>query len=190
MWINISPCDCNGRYFDSSWLNKPTTPDQRRIEEYLSSLDLNNLRILHVGIGNSSLYKRFQHLNIDGISIMQNEIKYAKSIGSKVFLINKYSDELLSLGNCIYDIIIDNNLSSYACCKYHLLMMFRNYIAIMKEYGVILTDKQGLIYHGKNTFGLTYNDLVNLGKHLKLRVNRMTEFVYSIKKIKPFKEYN
>ena len=41
------------------WSAKATTPDQYRIEKFIDRFDLRDKRVLHVGIGNSGLAKRF-----------------------------------------------------------------------------------------------------------------------------------
>ena len=39
----------------SDWSNKAKTPDQARMERYIDQYDLADARILHIGIGTSSL---------------------------------------------------------------------------------------------------------------------------------------
>jgi hypothetical protein len=175
------------QYKDISWVNIAITPDQLRIESVLSELALNNKRLLHVGVGSSSIAKKFtqESIHIDGITVMQEEKDYANSLNLShynVYLLNKYSDELNRL-NFKYDFIIDNNLSSFACCKQHYLLMIRNYIDMLSTGGVLLTDQSGMNYSEDYAFGIEYKDLQGFEKQFPVKIIKMTESVFSINKL-------
>jgi hypothetical protein len=57
------------------WTRMETTPDQLRIEDYLDCFDLADKRILHIGIGNSGLARRFSRraLEIVGTTVVEAE---------------------------------------------------------------------------------------------------------------------
>jgi hypothetical protein len=105
-----------------------TTVDQLRIEEALNGMEWRGKHILHVGVGNSRFAGRFssEAALIDGITVCQSEVARAQSLGITnytVYFLNKYGREFsLTLKNR-YDFVIDNNLASYACCKYHFYRM-------------------------------------------------------------------
>ena len=63
------------------WENKSVTSDEIDILAFLKSKnDQKKLNILHVGIGNSFLASKLKNFNeIIGITISQNEIKYAST---------------------------------------------------------------------------------------------------------------
>src|SRR3954471_10645840 len=61
------------------WSAKATTPDQYRIEKYIDRFDLRDKRLLHIGVGNSGLARRF-HRRVDemvGTTIDEPDIKVA-----------------------------------------------------------------------------------------------------------------
>ena len=168
-----------------------TTVDQARIEAVLDKLDLSGKNILHVGVGNSEFARRFaSRVNlIDGLTVSQNEKAVADSlrIGNyTAYLLNKYSREfILTLSNK-YDFVVDNNLASFACCKYHFYLMLDNYLWSMRPGGQILTDQQGMDWVIEDPrWVLTYEDLLALEKKFPVRASRMTETVFSIQRIKP-----
>ena len=124
-------------YTDGNWIYRKVTLDQRNIMNYLDTVNLAGKQLLHIGIGNSSIAKRFSlKLEfIDGITIVKAEKEYADHLNLTnytTFLINKYSEELKKL-NKRYDYIIDNDLAGYACCKYHFLCMFETYLNLLNK---------------------------------------------------------
>ena len=98
------PFDCGNRsdpgiiYSEDlrDWSDKATTPDQWRIERYIDRFDLRGKRVLHIGIGNSGLARRFHRRvgQIVGTTIDQPEIDVAQSLALPNYafvLHNKYS---------------------------------------------------------------------------------------------------
>ena len=131
------------------WSERETTPDQKRIEAVLSSKSLSGKFLLHVGIGNSEFSRVFSSrmAGIDGITIEKNEYEKGQDSGLdnyRVFLLNKFSSRLPDSLGRNYDFIIDNNPSSYACCKKHFYTMMKNYWKMLRPCGVLLTDRLGL----------------------------------------------
>lgn len=134
------------------WTFRETTPDQRRIEQYLQSMSLIGKRVLHVGIGNSGLARLFANKceSIFGITISDEELAHAASLDLKNYEFirqNKYADQKLT-GE--YDLIVDNNPTGFACCRRHFAFMIRNYRASLNDGGMILTDKVGLSWISGN----------------------------------------
>ena len=115
--------DENGESALDYWLDT-VSADQAQIDQYLRNTGiLTNKRILHVGVGQSSVasmfHEEFEHM--DGIAIWKNEVKKGNDLGYlnyKCYVADKYMlDQLTMLGD--YDIIIDNNIRSYQCCDKH-----------------------------------------------------------------------
>ena len=80
-----------------------------------------------------------------------------------------------------YDFVIDNNLASYACCKYHFYRMLDNYLAVMKPGGRILTDQRGMDFTvEEKRWILSYRDLEALEQKFPVRASRVTDTVYAI----------
>jgi hypothetical protein len=153
-------------------------------------MELSGRNILHVGIGNSKFALRFAgRVNlVDGLTVSRNEKALADSlrIGNyTVYLLNKYGREFILTLNHRYDYVIDNNLASFACCKYHFYRMLDNYLWSMPTGAQILTDQQGMDWVVEDSrWILTYEDLRALEKKFPVKAYRMTETVFSIQKVK------
>jgi hypothetical protein len=173
------------------WMNyvgRETTADQARIEAVMAQMDLLGRNILHVGIGNSRLAQRFaqQAQLIDGITVSEQEKAFADSLaipGYSTYVLNKYSRDVLSTLRNRYDVIIDNNLSSFACCKYHFYSMLDSYSALLKPGGRILTDLQGMEWvTGELAWRLSFEDLLGLAEKFPLSATVAAEKVYAIQR--------
>lgn len=100
---------------EGSWVNKPTTGDQRKIESYLLDKETKGKKILHIGIGNSSFAEKLCSTGniVYGLTIYQSEFDHAisKEIDNyHLFMGNKY----VYLPKVEVDIIVDNNPSTYS----------------------------------------------------------------------------
>jgi hypothetical protein len=165
-----------------------TTVDQARIEDALEALDLAGRAILHVGVGNSGLAKRFASRVelIDGLTVSEPEVKLAHALGIPnytVHFLSKHSREfLLQVGNR-YDYVVDNNLASFACCKYHFFRMLDNYLWCMRPGARILTDQRGMDFTVEEDprWQLTYDDLVALGDLFPLTAAAVTDTVFELR---------
>src|SRR5262249_2720798 len=106
------------------WTQQETTRDQACIEAVLVPMTMTGASILHVGVGNSTFAQRFasRARRIDGLTVHQNEKTLADALGIPnytVYVLNKYSPGFVSVITNTYELIIDNNLASFACCQYH-----------------------------------------------------------------------
>ncbi len=172
-----------------------TTVDQARIEAEMDEMDLSGKNILHVGVGNSKFASRFANrVNlIDGLTVSRNEKTLADSlrIGNySAHFLNKYSrDFILTIRNR-YDFIVDNNLASFACCKYHFYLMLDNYIWSLRPGGQILTDQQGMDWVIEDPrWKLTYQDLCALEQKFPLRATKVSDTVFSMHRREPGGDY-
>jgi hypothetical protein len=164
-----------------------TTVDQARIEDALERMDLSGRDILHVGVGNSRFAQRFADRVrlVDGLTVSRPEKELADSLGIAnytAFLLSKYSRDFLIKIENRYDFIVDNNLASFACCKYHFFRMFDNYLWCLRPHGKILTDQRGMDFTVENDprWQLTFEDLVALERRFPVAVARVTDTVYEI----------
>ena len=134
----------------SYWEDKIETSDEVSILNYILKKKLsNNKNILHIGIGNSYIAENLVSYNlIDGITLSNNEIKKGevKKINNyNIYFQNKFSRETLFLNKLnSYDIIIDANLKSFACCNIAFNELFYNYTTMLKKDGFIITSKKGM----------------------------------------------
>jgi hypothetical protein len=168
---------------------RDTTLDQMRIEAELEKMDIAGKAILHVGIGNSTLAARLESRvnRIDGVTLCPAEKAMADALKIRnytVFLVNKYSGTFGLTIKRRYDIVVDNNLSNYACCRLHFHLMLDNYVRALKPNGQILTDQHGMdwIFEGHDR-RLSYRDLCKLEAHFPLKLSKLTETVYSMRKV-------
>lgn len=177
---------------DPLWIDHTdldTTVDQLRIEDALDGMEWRGKNILHVGVGNSRLAERFgDEANlIDGLTVCRSELARAQSLGIQnytAFFLNKYGREFMLTITNKYDFVIDNNLASFACCKYHFYRMLDNYLWAMKPGGQILTDRRGMEWTVIETrWVLRYEDLCALENKFPVRASKVNETVFSIRSI-------
>jgi hypothetical protein len=118
------------------WTSQATTRDQTAIEAMLETLVGTGTSLLHVGVGNSQLARRFARRarHIDGLTVSPQEQAHAAALGLPnytVYTLNKYSPAFVLVLTNTYDFIIDNNLASFACCTYHFSVMVENYLRVL-----------------------------------------------------------
>ena len=123
-----------------------------------------------------------------GVTIMTDEVDYARRVfaefadqSAKVFQLNKYTADYAFLNGKKLDFIVDNDLSSYACCIFHFDKMISSYANILKPGGAILVGLKGLGYFDTG-FGLTYRKLEKLAEKLNLKVEE-SDYCYHLIKL-------
>ncbi|HEV7452061.1 MAG TPA: hypothetical protein VGO16_11875 [Pseudonocardiaceae bacterium] len=164
-----------------------TTVDQARIEGALEGMDIEDRHVLHVGVGNSRFAQRFagRVRLVDGLTVSPREKELADSLriaNYTVHLLSKYGREFLRMIENRYDFIVDNNLASFACCKYHFFRMLDNYLWCLRPRGLILTDQRGMDWTVDDDprWKLTFEDLVALERRFPVAVAKVTDTVYEI----------
>ncbi|MEO7278203.1 MAG: hypothetical protein ABIW33_09300 [Sphingomicrobium sp.] len=174
------------------WSDKATTPDQLRIERYIDRFALRSRRVLHVGIGNSGLAKRFSGRvgEIVGTTIDDTDIEVANRVavpGYIFFIHNKYALIPRQLQGK-FDFIVENNPTSACCCITHLARMFDNYLAVLAEDGQIVTDRLGLAWtppDRNSRWGFDFDDLSALAAAIGLGAWRINRNTYVLSKSAP-----
>lgn len=174
------------------WSDKATTPDQHRIEKYIDRFDLRSKRILHIGIGNSGLAKRFRGRvgAIVGTTIDEPEIAVARALdlpGYTVVLHNKYSSRAGTVPGT-FDFILDNNPTSPCCCVRHLADLFAFYREKLSEDGQMVTDSLGLgwIPDDSNArWSFDFEDLAAAASASGLAAFQMTRTIYVLSQRPP-----
>tara|TARA_B100000963_G_C22604049_1_gene661587 strand:+ start:823 stop:1491 length:669 start_codon:yes stop_codon:yes gene_type:complete len=134
----------------SYWENNEVTSDEKEIVEFLNKSKLSEYKnLLHIGVGNSHIAKNLKNYNcVDGLTISNNELKKAQNLNIpnyNIYLKNKYSrGDLLINRVGFYDLIVDNNLKSFACCNNafdDLISKYKNYL---KNNGSIISSLRGM----------------------------------------------
>jgi Methyltransferase domain len=163
-----------------------TTVDQLRIEDALTRMEWRGKSFLHVGVGNSRFAQRFaaDAALIDGLTVSRVEVELAQALhipNYAVYLLNKYGREFLLTITNSYDFVIDNNMASYACCKYHFYRMLDNYLRVMKPGGQILTDQRGMDFTVEDKRWIfTFEDLQSLERKFPIRAARINDTVFAL----------
>lgn len=194
------PFDCGNtadpgvRYCEDlrDWSAKATTPDQRRIENYIDRYDLRDKRILHIGIGNSTLAKRFHRRvkEIVGTTIDEPELNVARSLGLpnyRFVMHNKFSGTSDTVEGK-FDFILDNNPTSPCCCMRHLAELFHFYAEMLANGGQIVTDKQGLQWVPTDSnprWSFDFDDLAAVGVVAGFSTFRMNRTVCVLSRSPP-----
>ena len=147
----INGCELfNDRQLFSYWESNKVTSDEKYILNFLQNKkSINKKKILHIGIGNSHIEENLKNFNkIDGVSVSGSEIfngQKKKIKNYKIYFLNKFSKKtLFNKKLSHYDIIIDANLKSYACCNIAFNHLFKLYLKMLKPKGIILTGKNGM----------------------------------------------
>jgi hypothetical protein len=170
------------------WTRIRTTLDQLRIEDYLDLQDLRGRRILHVGIGNSQLARRFhaRAREIVGTSIVAAEVANGRSLGLANYrpvLHNKYGGRAAGIEGR-FDFIVDNNPSSFSCCLGHFAAMLDFYAGRLGDEGVLITDRVGLAWTdlpgGSPRWSFSFDDLAAAGGIVGLQASRLDRNLYAL----------
>ena len=131
-------CNCSKPLFSnksySYWEDRDMTSDENDIlDKILLDKSVVNKTILHIGVGNSELAKKLDFSNnVTGITISKKEIDYGNSLKIKnynILFCDKYSLKFKKkFQNNQFDLIIDTNLKSYACCQNGFIFMMDNFL--------------------------------------------------------------
>lgn len=172
MSLTNSECKLDIVFNDEKWATT-VSPDQESINSWLEAnlIFIKDKNILHIGIGNSSIFSKFKDiaLNIDGITVMNVEANIAKDISIihkkryQIYVFNKYDisnyKELPA-----YDLIIDNNAKKYSCCQKHWVEYFRVILSHLKKEGVFITHEQGFAPNSDKIDSLSIKELKELAE--------------------------
>lgn len=149
-------------YSDGSWINRKMTKDLLIIRDFLLT-EPKGQRLLQIGVGNSGFFETMKEhaREIVGITIVEDEVVRAKTLAAAapecpytVILKNKHTADYTDIPAGPFDYIIDNDLSSYACCHTHFADMLNAYRNLLTPHGAVLVGLRGLGYFDSG-FGLT-----------------------------------
>lgn len=166
---------------------RSTTEDQQRIEAALDRLLERGDRILHVGVGNSSLALRFAARagGITGITLSDAEKACADALaipGYRVLIGNKYSRDLDALSGP-FEFIIDNNPASFGCCVAHFEQMLAGYARLLAPGGRLLTDREGMYWcYANGPMRLRFAHLEAIADVFPFRAERVDEHVFALRR--------
>jgi hypothetical protein len=150
-------------YRDVAW-HDDTSPDQLRIEAAILPLVRPTDVVLHVGVGSGRLGRRLPAARVDGITVAPGEP------GARM-------DKHHALPEGPYDWVVDNNPSSFACCRRHFLGYLDAVAARLAPGGRFVTDVVGLAYAEPYAFGLSPRRFARLGRARGMEVVWLTDSV-------------
>jgi hypothetical protein len=148
------PFDLTPDHTITSWEALPTSPAETAVMKFLKSEPQRYVgkRLLHVGVGNSSVPSEFapELAEYVGITISLPEIalferKFAGAQNAKVLLLNKYDPRMYPKLHGEFDIIVDTLLKSFACCEKHFMQMMEFFVSILRSGGMLLTTRAGTL---------------------------------------------
>lgn len=169
-----------------SFADGQVSPDQARIADALPALLDPTTRILHVGVGCSDLALRFapRVARIDGITIMPDERDVAEALGLpnyRVFTMDKHARAFAALPGP-YDLLIDNNPGSFACCVKHFDYTMRRYRDLLAPGGRVLTEARGAAWRQAGGISLRWRHWVAEGRKLGLTAEHVDGTVWALRK--------
>ena len=182
-------CNCehydffNKNYF--YWENRIVTSDEKSIIKYIEKQNYKKkLKILHIGVGNSYVYEK---LNLDhtiaGISISKGEIEKSQLYNDENYIVyycDKMSMNFIEIFSKFkFDIIIDNNLKSYSCCQKSFEFMFENFVKVLNNNGIIISNKNGMNWVKKLKPTISFN-FKYLFHHKMREIDGNIENIFSI----------
>ena len=185
-------CNCSKPNFKNNysyWEDRSSTSDEKEIIHYLKkNINLENKSILHIGIGSSYFAQVILNKNIIfGISISSNEIFKANNLNLdnyKVYLCDKFSTNFCDLfNNKTFDIIVDNNIKSYSCCKLSYNYFIDNLFKKLNDKGILITSRKGMNWYKNIVPKLSFNFKKLF--HYKLKeINGKSENIMSLDEAK------
>jgi len=168
---------------------QPPSIGELLLEAALDKCPLENRDILHVGIGASrlatQLASRCRH--ITGVARNASERSTAVNLGLpnyRIVVCNKYSEAFRTqLPLSAYDVIIDNDMASHACCQRHLRALLETYSSLLAPSGWLATAEQGLEGPPSgDSWNVSDADLACLAGQFSLCVTKADCGIYSLKR--------
>lgn len=163
--------DCGGPYdlslahSISSWESKATTCAEQAVIRYLTQVPARcrDKRLLHVGLGNGELFAstRAELRAFTGVTISRPEIdsvrqKFPAVENARIILANKHDERFFESIGDEFDIIVDVNLKSFACCEKHFQATMTYLARSLSPGGILVTAQSGLDFGWAGNTAVAY----------------------------------
>lgn len=173
-------------YRDASFAGGQVSPDQACIADALPPLLSRTSRVLHVGVGCSALAVRFAGdvARVDGITVLDVERMVAEALALpnyRVWIVNKHAPAFALLRGP-YDIVVDNNPGSFACCTRHFRFTLAHYARLLAPGGRIVTDARGARWRQAGGISLRWRHWAREGRALGLAPERLGGTVWALRR--------
>ena len=173
--------DCGGPYdltsaeTDVTWNHRPTTLAERAVIEHLRDHMAAGASLMHMGVGNSEVYEVFkgQLDRFVGVSTGASEIARLKAMISgaakhKAIVANKHDPRQYPLMRGPFEVIVDVNLKSFACCRKHFDALMDFYVQELAPGGAIATAYSGVNYGWPGTSQASYTPGASRGPEARV----------------------
>jgi hypothetical protein len=159
------PHDLSSQHTISSWESKQTTCAEEAAILYLTEVPSRHRQksLLHVGIGNGDLFAALgaELRSYTGLTISRPEIehfreRFPRAENARTVLANKYDERFFSSFEGKFDIIVDVNLKSFACCERHFRALITHFAKAVSQGGLLVTAQSGLDFGWAGNTAVAY----------------------------------
>ncbi len=171
------------QYRDRSFAGGEVSPDQAAVDNAIAAWLTPEHRVLHVGVGASSLARRYavRTASIDGITVLADEVAAATALalpGYRVWIANKYGVGGRALSGP-YDVIAENNPGSFACCRRHHQAWLDTLARLLAPGGCVVTHVRGARFCEPGGIAMSYRTFRQEGRRRGLTVHRYPSGVWT-----------
>lgn len=147
------PHDLTLAHSISNWESKATTCAEQAVIRYLCDRPPlhREKKLLHVGIGNGALFAAVGEglAAFTGITISRPELdhfqrRFQRRPTVVTLLANKHDERSFASIGGRFDVIVDVNLKSFACCEKHFRRMMQYFAEALSPGGILITAQSGL----------------------------------------------
>lgn len=159
------PYDLSPEHSTSSWESKETTCAEQAVIRYLveEPSRYREKTLLHVGIGNGGLFEAIgrELKAYTGITISRPELdcfrrQFPDSKNARTALVNKHDERFFGSMGGDFDIIVDVNLKSFACCEKHFRATMSYFARALTCGGKLVTAQSGLDFGWAGNTAVAY----------------------------------
>ncbi len=170
-------------YRDVSFAEQ-VSPDQVHLLAVLEPLVPAGARLLHVGVGASAVARQLSPRVawIEGITVVQAEVAAAPPLANyRVSMVNKYGPGLGTLPGP-FDVVVDNNPGSFACCRAHFSGMMDHYARLLAPGGRLVTEARGARWSQVGGITLRWRHWRAEGRSRGLSAEKLDSTVWALRR--------
>ena len=155
------PHDLSSAHSISGWESKSTTCAEQAVIGYLTKVPsrYRDKTLLHVGIGNGALFgamgaelRTFTGITISRPELDQVRTRFKDAASARTLLANKHDERFFPSIGGDFDLIVDVNLKSFACCEKHFRTTMQFFASSLTPGGTLMTAQSGLEFGWAGNF--------------------------------------